>query len=82
MFMFDFPKMKEEQVAITRWSRKKDNVLPESVFSDDELLCTIIVNYCKDQGLNPIFIDRNIAIFPKEYKGAYYKKDLEQLQDE
>lgn len=67
--------MKEEQVIITRWIRKKDIPIPSEFFREDELLCSMIEKYCEDLNLTPIYIDRNIAIFSNEYKGSYFEED-------
>lgn len=56
----------------------KGDVFPigDNVFNDSTLLSECINRYMDEKQLNPIYIDKNVAIFKKYYLAAFFEKDL------
>ena len=54
----------------------KGSVLPITVFYEDKELCKFIEDHCKRKKLEPIYIDRNYAIFKDYWLAAMWSRDL------
>ena len=59
--------MQEVKIRLFECIREKDSLIPEEVFNDDPILNEAVRRICKELEKNPIYIDRNVAIFPDSW---------------
>lgn len=71
--------MDKNKVIIATWKRNKDELLPKSMFND---LHKEIVYSMEQEQMEPLYIDRNIAVFDDCFYGAFYEKDLEITEED
>ena len=63
-------------LKIVKTNRNNDILIPSELIRDEEVLIDGIEEYCEFQKLNPIFIDKNIAIFQDYLLIAFYEDEL------
>ena len=66
-------------IAICQGSREPEEFLEEGLFHSDKELADAIEQATLE--LEPIYIDRNIAIFSDYFLAAFYEEDLELVKD-
>ena len=69
--------MKEfTDVKIIKTTRSKDTLIPQQLLRDDEVLTLGIEQFCKKNNLNPVYIDKSIAIFDDHLLIAAYPEEV------
>jgi hypothetical protein len=61
---------------IVKTNRNNDVLIPSELIRNEEVLINGIDDYCNFEKLNPIFIDKNIAIFQDHLLIAFYEDEL------
>ena len=63
-------------IQIVTTTSSKDPLIPHPLFRDDEILTIGIEQYCEKNNLNPIYIDKSIAIFDDHLLIAAYPEEV------
>lgn len=68
--------MQEPSIKIIEAIRNEKTFLPKELLREDEILIEGINYYCEINNLNPIFIDKSIAIFKDKYLIAVHSDEI------
>lgn len=63
-------------IKIIKTNRSKATLIPKELIRDDETLSLGIEQYCQENKLSPIYIDKCIAIFTDHLLIAAYPEEV------